>query len=80
VHAAIVLAPDSNERSIHVEPAQSDMMDAALHLRRCVPHPLLELTIVDALPTAAPALVEFVCELKHRLHAACKLPQVGPLL
>jgi len=79
-HAAIVLAPDSNERSIHVESAQRHVMDTALNRCCGVPHPLLELTIVDALSSAPTALVELVGELEHQLHVARELCQVRPFL
>ena len=70
---AIVLAPDSDERRVDIEPTERHLMNAPLELRRGVPHPLFELAAVDTFPTALSALVEFVCQLEHRLHAACEV-------
>jgi hypothetical protein len=80
MHAAIVLAPDANVRRVHVESAESHVMNASLHLRSGVRGALFELAVVHGLAASPTTLGELVRKLEHRLQTARERRQVRPIL
>lgn len=80
MNAAIVSAPDADERHVYVETAERNAVHVLLDLccRAC--DALFELAVVHGIATRSTLLVLLIRKLQHFVEAASELPQMRSLL